>query len=634
MKHLILGTAGHVDHGKTALVRALTGVDTDRLPEEKLRGITIDLGFAKLRIGDLSFGVVDVPGHEDFIRNMLAGATGIDVVLLVVAADEGVMPQTREHLAILDLLDVRGGVVAITKSDLATEEWTELVIDDVHGALLKTSLADAPIVPVSALTGAGLEDLRGVIAQQAARPTSRNCDDAFRMPIDRVFTVHGTGTVITGTVWSGRISVDQTVNILPSTVRARIRGIQIHGEASETAEAGERAAIALSGVDKAAIQRGEVAADGAAWTAARMLTIEARMIADTEWLLRTRQRVRVHVGTTEVLARAVLLVGEALAAGETGWVQLRLETPIVARVGDRLVLRSYSPVTTIGGGVVAEINSRKRSRLNGGDPGSLARIISGSVEDAVQAAVERRRYDGVTIRELVVHTPYPAGSIEQALNNLTTDVVRIGDRWFSQDIFRQTTHDLVSEADRMHVENPLKPYLERAEVRARLRWAAPDLIDAALREAVAEGLLIAKGSTLCRAGFEPELTARQTAQREQVLATLRSSGLAPPTIQELGRAIGAERDIEMIVRLLAHEGLVEAITPDLYLDVAALRSARERTLAELGGMSGLAATAFRATLPVSRKHLIPVLEYFDREGITIRDGDLRSVPRTSDRASR
>jgi selenocysteine-specific elongation factor len=623
MKKLILGTAGHIDHGKTALVQALTGIDTDRLPEEKQRGITIDLGFANLQLGDLSFAIIDVPGHEGFIHNMLAGATGIDAVLLVVAADEGVMPQTREHVAILDLLDVRSGVIAITKSDLASEEWIQLVMDDIGELVKHTVLHAAPMVAVSAKSGAGLDTLRTAIVQQATRPQARAADDLFRLPIDRVFTVRGTGTVITGTVWSGTVGVDRAVDLRPACSSARIRGIQVHGRAVPSAQAGERAALALVGVDKEAVRRGDVATRGA-WFDSRMLTAHVRLIPETAWSVKMRQRVRVHLGTAEVLARAVLLDTDLLGAGESGWVQLRLEQPVVARVGDRIVLRSYSPVTTIAGGIVAELSNHKRSRLGPAEAARLDLVMSGTPEQAV-AAVLAQRMKGASLDELALMTPHSPAEVAAAVRALKGDVVQIGTRIFSRVVAESTIVAAVETVARLHSAHPLLPTLERAEVRAGMVGVAPELAEHALAAATQRGLLTAAGSTVAKTGFRPTLNDRQAGVREALLHSLQQAGLAPPTVVELSQSLGAREEIVQILRLLEKDGLIQLVAPDLYVDTSALRAALERTRTLLGGSELLPANAFRSALPVTRKHLIPLLEYFDRTGVTEREGDLRRV---------
>lgn len=607
MKTVILGTAGHIDHGKTALVQALTGVDTDRLPEEKERGITIDLGFANMQIGEHHFAIIDVPGHEAFIRNMLAGATGIDVVLLVVAADEGVMPQTLEHIAILDLLNVQTGVVAITKNDLASEEWLQLVVDDVRQALAKTTLATSSIIPVSSRTGQGIDALKDALVRYAQHG-ERDAGGLFRMPIDRVFTVRGTGTVVTGTIWSGLVHTDDEIVLMPSGLTARVRGLQTHGAAVEKAGAGERAALALASVERGAIRRGETAIKSAFWKETGMLTIRARGI-HPDWRIRQRQRVRVHIGTTEALARAFLLDRDVIGNGEEGWVQLRLEQPVMARVGDRLVLRSYSPVTTIGGGVVAELSTSKRGALSPKEDLLLAQALEGSAA----AVLTLRAAAGAHVEEL---------PILGVKSELPRDATRIGSRIYSNDVVQKTIAVLLKRVDDLHAQNPLRPALDLAEVKAQLHGDA-ELLTYCIKAAAEENAIVLSGSAVKRTGFTPKLNVRQTALLQTLREALSAAGLAPPSLEELSRAYG---DVLALLRLLEGEGAVRSISPDFFVAAAALDSAAERIRQELGGCTGLGASDFRPALPVSRKHLIPLLEYFDRIGVTQRIGDLRSVP--------
>ncbi len=424
-RRLVLGTAGHIDHGKTTLVHALTGVDTDRLAEEKRRGITIDLGFAELPLDDdTALAVVDVPGHEGFVRNMLAGATGIDVMLLVVAADEGVMPQTREHLAIVELLDVAAGVVAVTKADLVEPEWLHLVVDDLAEQLAGGPFGDAQIVPVSARTGAGLDALRAALGDSAQRARQRDAAGLFRLPVDRVFTIRGTGTVVTGTIVSGGVHDGASVRILPGPAAriaagptahglgaglvARVRGVQVHGAVAENARAGHRAALALAGVDHADVRRGNVVVSSdAPWRPTSMLSARIRVIPGTEWRVRNRQRLRIHLGTAEVMGRAILFGTRELGPGDEAWAQLRLETPLVARAGDRFVLRSYSPVTTLGGGTVAEPLPPKRKRLDDDARAALDAVLA-AAPDAAERLVRLEAWRGLEAESLplrLISTP-------------------------------------------------------------------------------------------------------------------------------------------------------------------------------------------------------------------------------------
>ena len=391
MRHVVVGTAGHIDHGKSSLVLALTGIDPDRLKEEKERGITIDIGFAHLELEDgLTLGIVDVPGHERFVKNMLAGVGGIDLVMLVIAADEGVMPQTREHLAICQLLRVRSGLVVLTKADLAEPEWLELVQEDVRSFLRGTFLDGAPILPVSAKTGQGLPALREALRTLARAVPSRGTDATFRLPIDRVFTIRGFGTVVTGTVAAGLLALDERVEVYPRGLQAKVRGIQTHGRPVSTAAAGQRAAVNLQGVERAAIERGDVLSLPGLLQPTYMLDATCELLADAPAPLRTRQRVRFHVGTSEVMARVHPVAGVAIEPGQAGYVQFRLEAPVVALPRDRYVIRSYSPMVTIGGGELLDVAPSK-ARRSAALVGRLGTLETGAPRRGARGAHAARR---------------------------------------------------------------------------------------------------------------------------------------------------------------------------------------------------------------------------------------------------
>ncbi|HEX7049557.1 MAG TPA: selenocysteine-specific translation elongation factor [Longimicrobiales bacterium] len=632
MRRLILGTAGHIDHGKTRLVQALTGVDTDRLAEEKRRGITIDLGFAKLALeGGIELGVVDVPGHEGFIRNMLAGATGIDLVMLVVAADEGVMPQTREHLAIVELLGVRGGVVAVTKTDLVERDWLGLVVEEIRERLRDTPFATAPVIPVSAETGEGLDALREALRDAASAVRQRAAEDLFRLPVDRVFTVRGTGTVVTGTIWSGRIAREQTVGVLPEGAVARVRGIQLHGRETDTAEAGQRAALALGGADRDRIRRGSVLVGDGAWQATRMLTARVSLLRDTGWRLRTRQRVRFHLGTAEVMARVMLLdetgAGAELGPGAAAWAQLRLEAPVVARAGDRFVIRSYSPVTTIGGGIIAEPTADKRKRLGPADAAVLDAVITQPAADAVTALCRAAGPRGAAIARLPTDTPHPPHEIEAALAALEgTTLVRVGERAFAADIASETRTRLLAGLEAFHTAQPLRPGMDREELRRTLpATTARELGEWALAGLLADGAIVSRGGLVARAGHAPRLSDDQRRIRDRLLDTLDAAGLTPPPIAELPDELRAHPDFRTLLKLLEHEDAIVAVTPELYFTRAVIDGVIATVRRELAGRDGLTPADFRAVLPLSRKFLIPILEFLDRGGITHRRGDERAV---------
>ncbi|MGH7483893.1 MAG: selenocysteine-specific translation elongation factor [Longimicrobiales bacterium] len=622
MRSLVIGTAGHIDHGKTALIRALTGTDTDRLPEEKRRGITIDLGFARLGLDDGTVaGIVDVPGHEGFIRTMLAGATGIDLVLLVIAADEGVMPQTREHLAIVELLGVQRGVVAVTKTDLVEPGWLELVLDELRERLVDSAFRDAMVVPVSARTGAGIDVLRSALSTTAATTPEREQSPLFRMPVDRAFTIRGTGTVVTGTVWSGKVAREASVRILPAGIDARVRGVQAHGNAVGEARAGQRAALALAGVARADVRRGDVLVTSPAWRAHAMLTVRMRAIPDTEWLIRPRQRVRVHLGTAEVMARVALLGRDGLRPGDAAFAQLRLERPLVARAGDRFVVRSYSPVTTIGGGVVLEPFARKRRRLDL-ELERLLRALESAAEDpsAARAALGRAAgWRGIDPLELPLLLPARAAADVAPL-------LEVDGRLYAPEIVEEAIVLVDRAIAAGHARQPLAASIGREELRRTLPGGAhPALADHALDRLLREGAVEPRGGAVARRGWEPRLSEAQRLARERLLSVLRTAGCTPPLVSELRTGLADVEGFDELLALLEADGRIVRLTPELYVERGALDQAIEAVRGTLGARSGLGPSDFRAALPVSRKYLIPLLEHLDRQGVTRREGERRAV---------
>jgi selenocysteine-specific elongation factor len=624
VRTLILGTAGHIDHGKTALVRALTGTDTDRLPEEKRRGITIDLGFARLALDDGTiFGIVDVPGHEAFVKNMLAGATGVDVALLVVAADEGVMPQTREHAAILDLLGVRNGVVAITKSDLADDEWLALVEDDVQSLLAGTGLGGAAIVPVSARTGHGLDALKAALADAAGRAAERGGEDLLRLPIDRAFTVRGTGTVVTGTIWSGHVRDGDSVRVLPGGERYRVRGVQAHGEAREEAGAGERAAVALVGAERDEVPRGSVLVSGDAWQETTSLTVRVRLLRDAPGLGSGR-RIRFHLGTAERIGRIVLRGGGELAAGDEGWARIRLESPVVARAGDRFVLRAFSPVTTIAGGVVHEPLPNARRRPRPADVELLDELASPDPVTAVSALLRLRSWEGVPLRQVPVLVAVQAGRVADAVH--AAGARAIGECIIAGDVFDRARERVLAAVDAFHAGNPLREGIDREELRRALPpGAAAGLADDAIGSLIDEGVLRAAGARIARAAFEPSATPAQTAAIDALVAAVEAAGLEAPSADELPAEMRARGDFEELVHFAVRQGRIVLLPDDRVLAAPALADIIMRVRSAFDGREELTTTELKEALPVSRKFLIPVLEHLDRTGITARVGEVRRL---------
>ncbi len=629
MERLILGTAGHIDHGKTALVQALTGVDTDRLPEEKARGITIDLGFAELRdAGGLQLGVVDVPGHEDFIRTMVAGASGMDLALLVVAADEGVMPQTREHFDIIRLLGVPSLVVALTKTDLVEEDWLPLVESDVRDLLENTPYQEAPMVATSTRDGHGVDALRATLLASARQSRGRLATDLARLPVDRAFTVQGTGTVVTGTLGSGTLSVGESVRILPSGPEARIRSVQVHGREVRQASAGERTAVALASTQRSVLPRGAVLVSSEAWEPTWMLTVRASMLEHTAWTLEHGQRVRVHIGTQEVMARCALLETGRIEAGSTGWVQLRLEAPAVARAGDRVVIRSYSPLNTIGGGIVAEPFPPKRRRADREVASTLDSVIDGVSEDRARAVIVLAGWSGVATSSLPLRIGCAPDECRRILSTLGASGAVLTRGWVvSAELAAEAEGLLLAVLQEEHAAYPLRPTVPLERLRASVPdWAAAGLADAVIGRLADSGALELRHGGARSPQFEARLNPQQEDACRQIVAIYAATELSPPFLDELPEDLRERGDLAELIRYLEGGGRLRRLDADLLIDPGALQSAETAVTTQLAGRTDLGPADFREVLPVSRRHLIPLLAHFDGLGVTIRRGGMRDVP--------
>jgi selenocysteine-specific elongation factor len=606
---MILGTAGHVDHGKTALVKALTGIDTDRLEEEKRRGITIDLGFAPLRLdGGITLGVVDVPGHEAFVRNMVAGATGIDLALLVVAADEGIMPQTREHLNILRLLGVRGGVVALSKCDLVDADWLELVRDDLREALAATPLETAAVVPTSIVSGDGIAALRDAISRAARALPVRDGEDLFRMPIDRAFSLKGTGTVVTGTVWSGTLTREDSARVMPLGKSVRVRGLESHGSSIPAATIGMRTAVALAGVDVSEVRRGQVLVADESWAATTVLLGHVELLTSARLAVGPRAQLRFHLGTADVGAR-VVAAGGSIRPGARDAARIALEEPVIARAGDRFVLRGETPLVTVGGGVVDD-------PMPQGPRARPWQRVGQNAEDRLERHLVDAGARGVAVGSLPIRLgAAPAAAIRLATADESLGVRRIGNRVYSAQAVERAREALLRLVDEHHRSAPLEPGAPLQAVRARV-GASPELVDLLIREALAAQDLQLDGGLVARRGWAPRLTDRQVRLRGELLGTLHRAGGEPPSVSDLEAAHGA--DVVPLLRLMEREREVVAVEADRWFArpaveemIGRLRAGmtpgREHTPAELRDMLGS-----------SRKYLIPFLEYCDRHHITER----------------
>ena len=613
----VVGTAGHIDHGKTALVKALTGVDTDRWEEEKRRGITIDLGFAPLPLpGGIQASVVDVPGHEAFVKNMLAGATGIDVALLVIAADEGIMPQTEEHLAIVELLGVRRGIPVLTKRDLVDDEWLTLVRTEVAARLERSRIPWRAPIAVSALKSEGLEDLKRALVEVVEDIAERPTADLFRLPIDRVFALPGAGTVVTGSTWSGTVATGDAVRLLPLDRDVRVRSIQVHSQEADQAGPGRRTALALVGVDKEEIDRGQVAVTGTGWAPTSMLDVGLELLATAKKPLAVRTRIRVHLGTAEVLGRVAQV--RAIAPGETSVARLLLERPLVARGGDRFVIRSFSPVTTIGGGLVLDPFPPKRPRVSerglaAGQPSAerLARFVD-------EAGLLGVRASGLGVRLGVLPAEVPAVIEAAGKGVLSADEMLVSRRAVAAEVDR-----LAGAVARHHEEHPLDPGLSLQALRASVT-APPAVLDLLVEHGVKKQAweLTEGGAAVRKPGWHAALKARAGDAGGRLAQRLAEARWQLPTVAELQREF-SDPSVPALLAHLAREGAVERVDQERYALKQALeefRRAVEETLRELGAATP---AQFRDRLGLTRKYLIPLLEWADRRGITSRQGDTR-----------
>jgi len=625
-RHVVVGTAGHIDHGKTSLVKALTGTDTDRLPEEKARGITIDLGFAFLEEPDgLTIEVVDVPGHERFVKNMLAGVGGIDLAMLVIAADEGVMPQTREHLAICSLLHIRTGLVVLTKIDMVETDWVELVRDDVATLVRGTFLEGAPVVPVSAKTGAGLDELRATLRRLAETVPARGTDQLPRLPIDRVFTIKGFGTVVTGTLAAGALGVDDRVEVFPRGLVAKIRGLQTHGHAVERSMAGQRTAVNLQGLERAAVDRGDVIGIAGTLSATALVDVVLEILHDAPRPLKSRDRVRLHAGTSEIMARALLLDGAELAPGKRGFARLRLEAPLVALAGDRFVIRSYSPIVTIGGGTLLDTDPPRLKR-----PARLAHLNvleAGAPEAVVEEHVRGAGIGGIRLPALVARVPFGPARTRQLLDALAAAgrVTAVERDWSLHADAVARLRGLVTAAlEQFHRAQPLRGGMSREELRVRAANADERVFAHVLGALAAEGAVHVDRDKVRLAAHELRLSAAQQTAVDRLEREFREAAAAPPSAEEaLGRAGLAGDEEHELFQLLVESRKLVRVKESLFFHAAALDAIQDKLVAMLRERKEIGPGDIKDLLGISRKYAIPLLEYFDARRVTTRVGERR-----------
>lgn len=637
MTDIIIGTAGHIDHGKTSLVKALTGVDADRFPEEKKRGITIDIGFAELELGSVRIGFVDVPGHEKFVKNMLAGASGIDAVLLVVAADEGVMPQTREHFEICRLLGTASGLIVLTKSDLADDELTELVTADVRELVEGSFLADAPIVAVSSKSGEGVEDLKTRLAQLAGEVGEREDELIARLPIDRSFSVKGFGAVVTGTLVSGEITEGAEMEILPSGNSVRIRGLQTHGTQVNVARAGRRTAVNLGGIDHAEIERGMVLAERNILRPTQSVDCEVEVLKDVPQPLRSRQRVRVHIGTVEALARLrVLNDSGEIGPGGRDFVQLRLESPIVCIPGERFIIRFYSPQITIAGGAILD-NAAERHRRASFDASrtQLAKMASGDNLARIKEYLAIAGEHGLSFADIAARTGLRRDELIKVLKPGidSRSIITADQSYVSRTPFDGLRSRALAAIGDFHRREPLSKGIPRETLKEKLfARISPDIFRAVLDSLVREKKIVADKEIIRSAEHRLELSADEELARERLTAIYRSAGFEVPkleaALEEAARGTGvAPAQVRKIFQLLINAGEIVKVTEDFYFGskVIAELIDKMRNYASRSTDRLIDVAQFKDLAGVSRKYAIPLLEYFDRERITRRSGDKRLI---------
>jgi len=637
MRYVTVGTAGHIDHGKSALVLALTGIDPDRLEEEKRRGITIDLGFAHLDLGEgVRVGFVDVPGHERFVRNMLAGVGGIDLVILVVAADESIKPQTREHFDICKLLGIRQGLVAITKTDLVDRDILELVRLEIQEFVRGSFLESAMLVPVSAKTGEGLQALKDELRRLALVVTPKPEDLPFRLPIDRAFVMKGFGTVVTGTLVAGRIGKDSEVEIYPLGRRVRVRGIEVHNAAAQTALAGQRTAVNLPGLEAKEISRGMVLAPPGLFQATTRLDCRLNLLPDTR-LLKNYARVHFHCLTSETLAEVVLLDKKELEPGSSAFAHLRLSDPSVFMPGDRFIIRQFSPVTTIGGGSVLD-NQPARHRVR--DPNVLPLLDVLEKGDS-QARLEWlvRQGGEVSLSGLASRTGWHPAEVLRLGKALASAkrLLLLGqppERFVHEEHFRELAKNVTEQLEKFHVENPLVAGLPKEDLRSRTgarnsaHPGAPSnlLFNAVLQALAAQGRIEVQGETVRLAGRKIQLTPEEQAAKDQIGAAFEKRGLAVPSPSEVLDKLRIDRlRAEKLLQILLRENVLCKVTEDLIFHRSALRQLKELLVRRKAQCNRINVALFKEITGLSRKYAIPLLEYLDRERVTRREGDERII---------
>ncbi len=623
LKRLILGTAGHIDHGKTTLIKVLSGIDTDRLKEEKERGMSIELGFAYMDLPcRIRLGIVDVPGHERFVKTMVAGAQGIDLVMFTVAADDGVMPQTIEHLEICELLGVKDGIVVITKKDLVDNDYLELVKEEVLELISDTFLKDAKIIPFSAITGEGKEEIIKALCEVCESIEEKKRDWFFRLPIDRVFTMKGFGTVVTGTAVSGKIEIGEDVEIMPQKRLAKVRRIQVHGEDRKIAFCGERIALNLSGVEKDKIERGDILSHPDVLLPSFIIDAELKISASAKKPISKGELIRLHIGTKMALARVFPIDSKNMEPGSSHLVRLKLKDPICAVSQERFIIRSYSPVYTIGGGFVIDPIPHER-KITKVPKDFLYRIRDANVSEKISLFVNQAKGLGIDRRELALKTGLSWEKLNEFLGNLD-NLFLIKDRVFSKESLSEIKEKVLHYLKDYHKSRPDVEGLTKKVLSEALKDTDEKVLEKAVAELIEEKRLVVSGETLKLPSHKISISERDLKLKEEIMSILKKTYLMPPNLKRLSQFIDSDvKKVEFLLKILVKEGRVKKVSPELYYDKDVLDKVWEKVVEIIKEKGYIHIQDMKQTFSLSRKYALSILDYFDREKLTIRVGDKR-----------
>ncbi len=637
MENIILGTAGHIDHGKTSLVKALTGIETDRLKEEKQRGITIELGFAFLDLpGGTHIGIVDMPGHEKFVKNMVAGSSGIDVVTMVIAADEGVMPQTREHMEICHLMGIEHGLIALTKTDLVDEDLLELALEDIHDFVDGTFLEDQPVIPVSSATGQGLDDFLAALEKICRQLPERRFSSIFRLPVDRVFSMKGFGTVITGTLTSGHIRVGEDIMVYPKRIISKVRGIQVHSSSVNEAGPGTRTAINFQGLDKESVDRGDILSTPDTLIESYMVDAGFHYLKSNAKPAKVRTRVRFHSGTSEILGYMVLLDRDELLPGEDALVQFRLESPVCCIKDDRYVIRSYSPVKTIGGGVILNPVARKYRHMDAAVIQGLTGLAADDPEQTILFFLSLNGYKGLNFNDLRIMTNLSDKKLSTTLQKLLAQQAVIQtdkekQTFVSGAFFDDFKKKVLEKIQHYHTANPLKEGMPTQELKSKFRYIKdPRFFNILFSRLEKENAVIQDKNLVKLADFKVALQVDQHQIKEDILSIYRSAGLTPPFFRTVCQDLDLDKKTAMdVLQMLIDEKQIIKTKDDLYFDAQVMARLEAELVTFLKKNESITTPEFKDMTGISRKYVIPLIEYFDAIHLTIRVGDTRQLRRKS-----